>query len=1131
MNKNKKEEQLIFNEILIRSVDCSLLYNKIKNNDLIEEYERLKFEIARLKDKQDQDVEQLEQRREELSKQIFSFDGKNIVWDNADTRFVYTGTISDSLMSRKLRQVVKDDKGAIRNYGASDTSSGTDFTDIIINLKFKYDIMVQCGTTKKVYNQETKAIEETNEKKSKKLISKKKLRKMAYEDGVIINGIHYVNFQRSSSKARTGNDLFIDERYFKEMNEWQNMGIPFGKMVKSKDRENPNPFESADLVSSRSYTSLTSSSIIGTLNIDPYSILLIDDVKGEYTMDCNVIETEIDENGKKHLKTTKKPYTQRTDLWDGQSLCDVSIFNEGKYYTRNNNGKIIENTYKGKGFLLLRNHLFKTAVFNTNLHKYYQERFKGMENPVLTDTFGEQFEIDKVKIVTTRNSCKIFKFADAICAYLVDEEDKVQLRQLEEKSNDKAIKKEKERLTWNWYRAKLKTDNELFGVCKYEKTSKFGDKQQLWYQVLGSLNLNKEQLWKIAEPQVKEVNLMKKHVAFFKRGLDLRAKKNAKETMMLQLLEINENISRTRWYVDYRRSQLASVLKRLYAGKIQIPNSDFCVLVANPYEMLRASVGDTIKDSILHDYEVYNSRYADGEELYGFRSPHICTGNCALLNNTYKTEVVEWFNFTDRILVINLWGKGAFLSPIWNGCDTDSDTVYLGNEPTILGAVKETFGKYLVPINGLFPKAKMMEYTNENMAIVDGQLCNDFIGKICNLARDLQSFYWHLYNAGTEENKNKYLSMIYDDICILEVLSNIAIDSAKRRYDIDIAGEIKRMKDRPYLRKEGIILADDSLMVMEKRYKRSLSEKTVDEYKKLVELRNKATDEITVEEINSEIEDLLTTTNTYIMRSHFTKGLKSKPKKKKKNSFLDEEERELYIKKQKAYAEEQRQLTEKIYRKLQSPMDLLAEVIKENLERADRTNFIEFVEVIKPIPKGVKADYNRIAAIKEICLSGIRELNRVQKNFDGNTLSFDEMYDEKKNIEKNIIHDLKYNRGKERTITTWDIHKLIRDVYDIRPKRNSKGNAIKDKDGKIVWVDKRDIDLIDARVGSLLLQWVYTAFPNEFIGAIRDNKGERSYIVEVDFDSESHQKLLKNEPIYELDGHYYKICYKSIKTA
>ena len=93
--------------------------------------------------------------------------------------------------------------------------------------------------------------------------------------------------------------------------------------------------------------------------------------------------------------------------------------------------------------------------------------------------------------------------------------------------------------------------------------------------------------------------------------------------------------------------------------------------------------------------------------------------------------------------------------------------------------------------------------------------------------------------------------------------------------------------------------------------------------------------------------------------------------------------------------------------------------------------------------------------------------------------------------------------------------------------KNSKGNPIKDKDGKIVWVDKRDIDLIDARVGSLLLQWVYTAFPNEFIGAIRENKGETSYIVEV----ESHQKLLENEPIYELDGHYYKICYKSIKTA
>ena len=63
--------------------------------------------------------------------------------------------------------------------------------------------------------------------------------------------------------------------------------------------------------------------------------------------------------------------------------------------------------------------------------------------------------------------------------------------------------------------------------------------------------------------------------------------------------------------------------------------------------------------------------------------------------------------------------------------------------------------------------------------------------------------YWHLYNTGTEDNKKKYLSMMYDDICLLEVLSNIAIDSAKRRYECSMASEIKKIKTRPYMTAQG----------------------------------------------------------------------------------------------------------------------------------------------------------------------------------------------------------------------------------------------------------------------------------------------------------------------------------------
>lgn len=873
-----------YNEMLIRNVDCGLLYFKIKDDKAIAEYGKLKKEKAVIdnNDRPDKDrLKEVQKRIEELSKEIFSMK-KPVEFPDRSNRFYYSGTIADSLMGRKLRQVARDrgeyDK-VIKTVGDSD------YTDLIINLKFKQDIMIPDDTPKKGYDPETDSIVEVDGKKTKRLISRKKLRQMAYKDGITINGIHYVNYQRTSSKARVGNDLFIKEDYFEEMDGWQNLDIPFRKMVRSQDKENPDPFEEADIVSVRSYQSLIASSIIGELKIDPYSILLIDDVSGQATMDCNVIKPFPAKNGKgTELKVVREPYTQKTDLWDGQSLLDSSVFKNGKYATRDKDGKIVENSYEPYGFMLLRNHFFKSAAFNTNLQEYYKERFKDVENPVLYDDFGNEFDPKKVLMVTTRNSVKIFKFSDLICEYMIDDDKKAHLKELEEPLKEKReelrkakqavatakrritmlrnydpekgkepptkedietaennlneaerrydeisanfddevkpllknIKFEQERLTWDWYRAKLKEQN--FGVCKTEHKSKLGEQQQLWYQILISLNFDKDELWELVKPQVEEINLMRKYVAWFKHSIDTRATENVGDSMMLALLNVNDSISRTKWYTNYRHSRIQRMIKKLLAGKIEIKNSDFNVLFGNPFEMIKASCGDKIETSILNDFECYCSRYNDGEELYGMRSPHICTGNNVLLKNTYCEEW-KWFNLSDNIIIVNFWDKGAFLAPKWNGCDVDSDTAFIGNNPIILEKVKDV-QDYLIPINGLSPKPKMKEFTDENMAIVDGQLCNDMIGKICNLARDLSSFYWHLYNTGTDGNKKKYLSMIYDDICLLEVLSNIAIDSAKRRYDTNIEEEMRKIKDRPYLKTENAIIQGDAIVLKKHVIKR-----------------------------------------------------------------------------------------------------------------------------------------------------------------------------------------------------------------------------------------------------------------------------------------------------------------------
>lgn len=1179
-----------YNEMLIRNIDCGLLYFQIKDDKAIQEYENLKKEKSTIEKSDNPDHERLvevQNRIEELNKEIFSFE-KPIKFPEKNNRFYYSGTIADSLMGRKLRQVAKEknEDKAIRNIGDSD------YTDLIINIKFKQDIMIPDGK-KKAYNPEIKQIEETEAKKMKRLISKKKLRQMAFRDGVTINGVRYVNFQRTSSKARVGNCLFIREDYFEEMDGWQNLGIPF------------NELEEADIVSIRSSQSLIASSIIGELDIDPYSILLIDDVSGQATMDCNVVKPFPSSNGKgTELKVVREPYTQKTDLWDGQSLLDSSVFKKGMYATRDKDGNIKrDNSYENYGFILLRNHFFKTAVFNTNLQEYYKERFKGVENPIVNDTFGNPFSIKNVLMVTTRNSVKIFKFADIICKYMIAEDKKTHLKELEkpliekneglrkakqavttakrkltmllnydsEKGKEpptqddidmaqdnldeaersyneiymdfdgetkqllRVIKLEQERLTWDWYREKIK--KEKFGCCKTEHKSKFGDKQQLWYQVIGSLNFDKKDLGELVKPQLDEANLMIKYVAWFKHFVDMRATEKVKDSMMLSLLNVNDDISRTKWYTDYRRFKINGIIDKLIAGKLQIEDSDFCTLVGNPYEMLRTSCGEKIETSILSDFECYCTRYKDGEELYGMRSPHICSGNNALLKNTYREEW-KWFNLSDNIIVVNFWDKGAFLAPKWNGCDTDSDAAFIGNNPIILKKVKEV-QDYLIPINGLSPKPRMYEFTDENMAKVDGQLCNDFIGKICNLARDLQSLYWHLYNVGTEENKQKYLSMMYDDICLLEVLSNIAIDSAKRRYDCNIEAEMKKIKSRPYLKTENAIIQGDIVVFTETRYKKSLSENKIKEYERLVEKRDNATTQEELDEINKEIDDVLMVSKEYMIRPNFTKNLKSQPKKKKRKKYECEEQKELNRQKQVAYAQEQKALKEKIYRKMESPMDILSQIIRENIVRAPRTISLPcFVDVLKPIPSGKKADYNRINTIKNLCLETKKKINRIRDKYRDGRLSYDEMYEEINAIEKDVINNIQ-----EREVTVYDINVLIRKVYDKRPKKDAHGKEIKDEKGKYVYVDKRDQDLINAKAGGLLLKYVYAAHKDEFLKAIKENgKGTVSYIrkYEPDKNGTSNKvsslkdvgKLFKKDhKIFMVDGVEYEICTRKVKSV
>ena len=75
--------------------------------------------------------------------------------------------------------------------------------------------------------------------------------------------------------------------------------------------------------------------------------------------------------------------------------------------------------------------------------------------------------------------------------------------------------------------------------------------------------------------------------------------------------------------------------------------------------------------------------------------------------------------------------------------------------------------------------------TMDDYARLDNELANaqSSIGEASNLAQLAQTYTYNL----TDQKYSSY-------VCILSVLAQIAIDNAKRRYDLDLATEIRRIK-------------------------------------------------------------------------------------------------------------------------------------------------------------------------------------------------------------------------------------------------------------------------------------------------------------------------------------------------
>ena len=1121
-------------DTVIRSLDASVIYYKSRQEGQIQKYLSMKDAYIRQKkfvesmkdDDPNRKIQLSEKQR--LEKEYIDYMNNTLLQMTQENNFKLpkcsskttegTSNLSLSLMWMELQGILKKKDKFTRDEKCS-------YSDVCMNVTFNSDVFGM--TDKYIRDKDGRWIKHGKIKTS--VIDSGRLRKLIYKNGFWINGRHYVDYQRSGAKSRIGNDLFIMEEYLEHMTDWMNLGLDFNipKEYKTKKPDSSDiKYEKVDLVSVRSYQSLASSSIIGTVNIDPESILLVDDVEGTFTMDCNVVRSKsyVIEDGKssKRLEACKENYTQYTDCFDGQSLVDESVFSENTFYHRDRNG-VTKESYRGKGFLLLRNRYFKSAGFNTKIQGFFQSAEAGKYLKKCTDKdgnvyymtqdrFGDEFDTRNIKIITTKNSVKIFKepFKSAIIRGQLGYSKK-EMMNLSEKECDHLI--------WKWYKKAILP---VFGVCKYEKESKFngGDYQQMAYQINNSLNFSYKDMHEMCSPMLDHMKLLKNHPAFMREYLHSR--KSYREAMMSELLSLNNDITYTKMYDDFLKTQLQSIRKKLYKGKALIENADYAIMAGNPYEMLLLAAGglktksvvdasgkkhliaESVTDSREHDdkrqFEVYCCKFENGRELYGFRNPHICEANAAYLVNTWHDEY-KWFNFTENIIAVSFTGYGAFLSPVLNGADTDSDSMLVGDNRLILSKViqsKQDSDK-LIPINEIEQEPVNRLFTEESLAEIDAKLSNDYIGRIVNLAQVIQSCYWHIYNSGTDVQK-KQLRTIYDDLCILEVLSNVAIDNAKRRYAVSIKKELSRIQHRAYLTERSAVIDGEVIAETIKVPKPSISQSAklrLEDYEG--KLADGGCSEEQKKELENKIDRILYKSMYIVKKPVFMSKLKSSSKQRINREAEDIEQTE-----QEQYKENDRMRPDSSYIHFDTPMDFMYDIISKfrmtSANRAKDKKTADIIDVLKPLEKGQKAQKYVIDSIVRWTLEFIKQEQAARMNAKSK---------EDADARLSVISGNAVNKFRKYKVTENEIITLIKKCYDDHTKARS--------DETVHKIDER---LAEHKAKARLLGWLYEAHREKFLNVFKQGIcGEYEYLKEV---PEDYKKGI-NEEIYELYNKRYII--------
>ena len=465
-------------------------------------------------------------------------------------------------------------------------------------------------------------------------------------------------------------------------------------------------------------------------------------------------------------------------MWDGMGLVDSSLVPEGI-----------------GGFMYCRSHMFKSCLFVGNLQEWFKDYYGDeYETAMVKDMFGRRMKVTDVKVIVTDNSLKWLKFKEIM--------------------SKKGTKEEAFRYWQRW----MKKQGEEFEIVKVEHASKYGDMQRSSFQINNTLlTTDQKVLQRIAEPSVKYCNALKTdvdaYIDFLKTTGSARYSIN---NVLVALYKNNPDVIYWKWWKEQRARKISDFKKdRLQQGKL-FHTGDNLVICGNPIALLMAVTLNTKKKKESFDLrqegcfeleddaiQCYTEHFAEGEYLAGFRSPHNSPNNIVHLHNVYPEALRKYFpDLGKNVIVIN--GIGTDVQDRLNSQDLDSDSIYATSQPDIVELARKAYMEYptiinKVPLKGTREYSMSMEsFSDMDHTIHRGQTD---VGYASNLAQ-LALSYWFEEKGHLNHGKDDSARSLEDVFIICSVLAQVAIDSAKRSYDINVQNELNRIGNLPCMKKK-----------------------------------------------------------------------------------------------------------------------------------------------------------------------------------------------------------------------------------------------------------------------------------------------------------------------------------------